>query len=163
MVTQINDSLGVIFSSSGTKYFICSLNIVTGTLTSLMKTFSYKFFFAPPPPPPPPLLLSTDIFYSIFTVLFVCIHFLLQPWIAYSCMNFQPESCFPVAYSIHFLTLAAEELLIINKLLLSWFPLIGGRYITYIVLFNRSYLFQRKVLKKLFFFRISAIWLLIFK
>ena len=38
--------------------------------------------------------------------------FLLQPQVAYGCMNFQPESYSAVAYSIDFLPLVAQQLLI---------------------------------------------------
>ena len=52
--------------------------------------------------------------------------FLLQPRVAKCRMNFQPESFLAVAYSIHFQTLPAQQLLIFNKLMLPSFALIRG-------------------------------------
>ena len=45
-----------------------------------------------------------DFINSIITlhVFYKQLHFLLQPQVTYSCMNFQSESCLAVAYSIEF-------------------------------------------------------------
>ena len=49
------------------------------------------------------------------------LHFLLQPQVIYSRMNFQPKSCLAVAYSIQFQPLVAYRFLPPGLLIFKWF------------------------------------------
>ena len=64
---------------------------------------------------------------SKYTFFYKQLHFLLQPRVTYSRMNFEPGSCLAFACSIHFQPLVTWELLIFNKFMLNSFASIGGR------------------------------------
>ena len=55
------------------------------------------------------------------------LHFLFQPHVAYGHMNFQPERCLAVAYSIHFQPLVVLKIFTFKKFILLSFALIGGK------------------------------------
>ena len=58
---------------------------------------------------------------------------LLQSQVAYGRINFQPESCLVVAFSIRFQSLISTQLLVFNKSMLPSFALIEGRSCVFIM------------------------------
>ena len=63
---------------------------------------------------------------------------LVQSQVAYGRINFQPESCLVVAYSIRFQSLIFPQLLVFNKFVLPSFALIEDRSCVFIMFLKLS-------------------------